>query len=1006
MAALKPVTRVRKRDGRVVDFDLEKTFEAIYGAARATSEFGKEEAEKLARSVKRVLNKKFDGFKVPTIEEIQDVVEKVLVKKGWYQTAKAYIVYRHKRAELRRVKLLLGKTTKLINDYIQQSDWRVKENANMAYSLQGLNNHIASSVVARYWLQEIYPPKIAQAHIDADFHLHDLSFLGSYCVGWDLYDLLVEGFKGVPGKIQSRPAKHFRVALGQIVNFLYTMQGEAAGAQALSNFDTLLAPFIAYDQLDYTAVKQSMQEFLYNMNVPTRVGFQSPFTNLTFDLTAPPDLSQQPVIIGGRPQERKYQEFQKEMDMVNRAFGEVMLEGDARGRVFSFPIPTYNVTKDFNWDNPTLEPIFEMSAKYGIPYWANFVNSDMKPSDVRSMCFPATEKIFYKNENRTPRVCYSTVKGVVSNYLQASGRRNISLLLNGQFFKVKKVYRLRNKKGKIIKIILKNGETLRMTDDHPAMVIEKEKLIMKKASLLKKGEEIPVAKKAYQGSLGDFELGRFVGLYIAEGSTTKKGCVYFSFNQKEKQLIGFVKKVAEERLVAPVRISDDPRWQTSQVWIDSRVVVELVKRFCKGQGAREKRLTSKLFGMSHDFRRGALIGIYQGDGYERDMEFHTTNRKLRDMVAHLAASLGICYFKRTNQKNTKGEEKFTSYVLRISTNSYSKLKPYFSSLKSAPSTIFKEYKHFWGIKINKIERLDYHQHVYDFEIEGDKHLFQMANGIITHNCCRLRLRLTELEKRGGGLFGANALTGSIGVVTLNMARIGYLAKSKQSFLNRVGRLMDLAKEALEIKRKVVERFTEKGLYPYSKFYLRGNKERLGSYWGGHFSTIGLNGLNEGLLNLIKKNIGSPSGKKFAEEVLDYMRAKLIDYQKETGNLYNLEATPAEGTSYRLAKIDKKKYPEIIVANEKQVKKGAPPFYTNSSQLPVDFNGDVFRALKLQDPLQCKYTGGCVFHIFLGERLASGQEAKAVIKKVMENFSLPYVSLTPTFRVCPKCGYLG
>lgn len=657
MAALEPVTKVRKRDGQLVDFDPKKTIEAIYAAARATGEFGKEEAEKLSQSVRRILNKKFDGLKIPTVEEIQDVVEEVLAQKGWYQTAKAYILYRHKRAELRRVKLLLDKTTKLINDYIQQADWRVKENANMAYSLQGLNNHIASSVVARYWLQEIYPPKIAQAHIDADFHLHDLSFLGSYCVGWDLYDLLVEGFKGVPGKIQSRPAKHFRVALGQIVNFLYTMQGEAAGAQALSNFDTLLAPFIAYDQLDYPAVKQSIQEFLYNMNVPTRVGFQSPFTNLTFDLTVPADLAVQPVIIAGQPQPKKYRQFQKEMDMLNRAFAEVMLEGDARGRVFSFPIPTYNVTKDFNWDNPTLEPVFEMSAKYGIPYWANFVNSDMKPTDVRSMC------------------------------------------------------------------------------------------------------------------------------------------------------------------------------------------------------------------------------------------------------------------------------------------------------------------------------------------------------------CRLRLRLDELIKRGGGLFGANALTGSIGVVTINMARIGYLAKSKQSFLNRVGRIMNLAKDALEIKRKVVERFTERGLYPYSQFYLRGNKERLGSYWGGHFSTIGLNGLNEGLLNLMKTNIGSPAGRKFSEEVLDYMRQTLVDYQKETGNLYNLEATPAEGASYRLARIDKKKYHDIVVANDKQVKQGAASFYTNSSQLPVDFDGDVFRALKLQDNLQGKYTGGTVFHIFLGERLASGQEAKALIKKVVNNFSLPYVSLTPTFSICPEHGYL-
>jgi anaerobic ribonucleoside-triphosphate reductase len=653
----KKLTRIKKRNGRIVSFQKEKIVLAVAKAGKATGEFGKEEAKRIADSVTRVLNKKYDGFKIPTVEEIQDIVEDSLMKRGWYKTARAYILYRSKHAKLRKVKLLLSETTDLIKEYISQSDWRVKENANMSYSLQGLNNHIASSVIARYWLQEIYSPSAAKVHINGDLHIHDLSFLGAYCVGWDLYDLLMVGFKGVPGKAQSKPARHFRVALGQITNFLYTMQGEAAGAQALSNFDTLLAPFIAYDKLDYKSVRQAMQEFLFNMNVPTRVGFQTPFTNLTFDLIVSPDLAQQPVIIGGKRQKKKYADFQKEMDMINRAFGEVMLEGDAAGRVFSFPIPTYNLTPDFEWDNPVLDPIFEMSAKYGIPYWANFVSSDMKPEDTRSMC------------------------------------------------------------------------------------------------------------------------------------------------------------------------------------------------------------------------------------------------------------------------------------------------------------------------------------------------------------CRLRLDLAELMKRGGGYFGANALTGSIGVVTLNMARIGYLARSQKSFLIRVGKLMRLAQDALETKRKVVERLTEGGLYPYSKFYLRNNKKRFGSYWAGHFSTIGLNGLNEGITNLMGKNIGSQEGRQFAQEVLSYMRKQLVNYQEKTGNLYNLEATPAEGTSYRFAKIDRKKYPEIIVANEKEAKKGAAPFYTNSSQLPVDFNGDVFRALELQDHLQCQYTGGTVFHVFLGERLTDGEEAKVLAKKIVNNFSLPYFSFTPTFSVCPSHGYL-
>lgn len=653
----KTVQKIRKRDGRIAPFVQEKIALAIAKAGKATGEFGQQEAAKLARAVTRVLNKVFDGIKIPKVEEIQDIVEETLMKKGWYKTARAYILYRGKHAKLRRVKLLLGETTKLIHEYIKESDWRVKENANMSFSLQGLNNHLASSIVARYWLQEIYPPKVAQRHIEGDYHIHDLGFLGAYCVGWDLADLLREGFQGVSGKTQSKPANHFRVALGQIVNFFYTLQGETAGAQAFSSFDTLLAPFIAYDGLDYQAVKQAMQEFLFNMNVPTRVGFQTPFTNLTLDLTVPSDLAQQPVIIGGKPQKKKYADFQKEMDLLNRAFAEVMSEGDARGRVFTFPIPTYSLTPDFDWSNPTLEPIFEMSAKYGIPYWANFVNSTMKQEDTRSMC------------------------------------------------------------------------------------------------------------------------------------------------------------------------------------------------------------------------------------------------------------------------------------------------------------------------------------------------------------CRLRLDLKELEKRGGGYFGANALTGSIGVVTLNMPRLGYLAKSKAAFFNRLGRLMDLARDSLEIKRKLVERLTERGLYPYSKFYLRDNRVRFGGYWSGHFSTIGLSGLNEALLNLLGKDIASREGREFGREVLDYMREKMVDYQEETSNLYNLEATPAESTAFRLAKADKKKYPKIIVANERAFQKGAAPFYTNSSQLPVDFSDDLFCALKLQDPLQNKYTGGTVFHIFLGERLNDGEQIKTLAKKIVDNFALPYFSFTPTFSVCPAHGYL-
>jgi len=649
------ITKIRKRDGRVVDFNQEKITTAIFKAAKAVGGEDRERAKYLSDEVVKILEKKFEG-KIPGVEDIQDIVEKVLIENGHAKTAKAYILYREQHSKFRDLRKLVSEVS-MIDAYLDEKDWRVRENSNMTYSLQGLNFHISSKIVSNYWLHNIYPPEIREAHTSGDFHIHDLGIFGAYCVGWDLKDLLISGFGGVSGKIESKPAKHFRVALGQIINFFYTLQGEAAGAQAFSNFDSLLAPFIRYDGLSYDDVKQSMQEFLFNINVPTRVGFQTPFTNITLDLTMPSYMRDEPVIIGGKAMDETYSDFQEELDMLNQAFAEVMLEGDAKGRVFTFPIPTYNITKDFDWDNPKHDPIWEMTAKYGVPYFANFINSDMKPDDVRSMC------------------------------------------------------------------------------------------------------------------------------------------------------------------------------------------------------------------------------------------------------------------------------------------------------------------------------------------------------------CRLRIDNRELKKRGGGLFGANPLTGSIGVVTINMPRLGYLSKSEEEFFERLAKLMDLAKESLEIKRKIIERFTERGLYPYSKFYLRSIKQAEGKYWKNHFSTIGLVGMNEALLNFMGVNIASEEGRKFTIKTLDFMRDRLQDYQEETGNIFNLEATPAEGTSYRLARLDKKKYPNIIVANEKRLKSGAAPYYTNSTQLPVDLTDDIFEALKLQDDIQTKYTGGTVLHGFLGERMPSGDSVKSLVRKIATNFRLPYFTITPTFSVCPIHGYI-
>ncbi|KKR21282.1 MAG: Ribonucleoside-triphosphate reductase class III catalytic subunit [Parcubacteria group bacterium GW2011_GWE2_39_37] len=641
-----------------MEFNEEKISHAIFKATEAVGEPDQELAEKLTKEVVGQIAKRFHPRSIPAVEEIQDIVEEVLISSRKIDIAKAYIIYRDQHRQLRELNSRIDEE-KLMQDYLGQADWRLKENSNMSFSVQGLNNYIASSVSARYWLNKLYPDAIRDAHVNADFHIHDLGMLAPYCCGWDLKDILIKGFAGVSEKVQSKPPKHFRSTLGQVVNFLYTMQGEAAGAQAFANFDTYLAPFIRYDDLTYREVKQCLQEFMFNVNVPTRVGFQTPFINVTLDITPSKKTGEENVVIGGKYMPEKYNEFQAEMDMFNKAFAEVMIEGDATGRVFAFPIPTYNVDKNFNWDSEVLKPVWEMTAKYGIPYFSNFINSDMDRDDARSMC------------------------------------------------------------------------------------------------------------------------------------------------------------------------------------------------------------------------------------------------------------------------------------------------------------------------------------------------------------CRLRLDNRELRKRGGGLFGANPLTGSLGVVTINLARLGYLSKTKEEFFERLEKLMDLAKESLEIKRKVIERFTEDGLYPYSKFYLVDIYARFKSYWQNHFNTIGINGMNEALVNLTGENVGSEKGKEMALEILDFMRNKLMDYQNETNNLYNLEATPAEGVTYRFAKKDKELYPDIIVANNRAVEElGADPYYTNSTHLPVDFTNDIFEALDLQDELQTKYTGGTVLHGFLGEKINDPEAAKRLVKKIAENYRLPYYTITPTFSICPKHGYLS
>ena len=643
----KKLSHLIKRDGSVKDFDARKIVAAIAKAGKATGEFDESRAAQITEE--RVLPSLVAlNLVTPHIEQVQDAVEHALFDEGYFKTLRAYIVYREQRQKARDARQSWVNVESSINEYLQQLDWRVNANANQGYSLGGLILNVSGKVVANYWLNYVYPAEIGRAHREADFHIHDLDMLSGYCAGWSLRTLLTEGLNGVPGKVEAGAPKHLSSATGQIVNFLGTMQNEWAGAQAFSSFDTYLAPFIKKDNVPYEEVYQSIQELIYNLNVPSRWGTQTPFTNLTFDWTCPEDLRDQHPIIAGEEMPFTYGDCKREMDMINRAYIEVMIKGDAKGRVFTFPIPTYNITPDFDWDSENADRLFAMTAKYGLPYFQNFINSELKPNMIRSMC------------------------------------------------------------------------------------------------------------------------------------------------------------------------------------------------------------------------------------------------------------------------------------------------------------------------------------------------------------CRLQLDLRELLKRGNGLFGSAEQTGSLGVVTINCARLGYLFKgNEQELFERLDHLLELAKTSLEIKRKVIQRHIDQGLFPYTKRYLGTLRN--------HFSTIGVNGINECIRNFTQDehDITDEWGHEFAVKILDHVRARMVQFQEETGHMYNLEATPAEGTTYRFAKEDRKRFPDIIQAGTE-----SNPYYTNSSQLPVGFTDDPFLALEMQDDLQRKYTGGTVLHLYMADAISSSQACKELVRRALSRFRLPYLTVTPTFSICPKHGYIS
>ncbi len=1050
------ITKIKRRNGEVVPFSKSKIEEAIYKALTATDEGGRKLAKELAGKVTKLLNRRFKKGEVPTVEHIQDIVEEVLILENLVETAKAYILYREQRRRIREARISSEEAVSLVDDYLNERDWEVKENSNMAFSLQGLNHYVSAHIAKRYWLNRIYPPEIRKAAESGDFHIHNLDIIGAYCMGWDLEDLLLKGFGGVPGKIQSKPPKHFRSALGQIVNYLYTLQGESAGAQAFSNFDTLLAPFIRYDNLSYTEVKQSLQEFLFNCNVPTRVGFQTPFTNITLDLKVPEYLKDTPVIIGGQPQRETYKDFQKEMDLFNQVLTEVYTEGDAVGRVFTFPIPTYNITKDFDWNNPAYDKIWGMTAKYGIPYFSNFINSDMKPEDARSMCLDPEEEILIRDKGNIKR---ETIGEVVENYRQSefdregwaecNQEKNLEALsLNYQTGKIEwaRVLRfLRIKDNKLVTITTEEGKQIKCSSNHLVPVLTEGGLVNKFAREVEVGDYLLNLKKCsglsnqYQ-KLGenlilDEDLAKILGFFTADGNyllenrknlktfNRPKG-LQFTFNAQTKANLKEIKGLIKKVFGITTKEKKDPRYNSYYLYVyNSKIARILFDAGFRKYG----RLPNILFNSPVSVIENFLLYHFKGDGYERRKEIHINDKNLaRDLVI-LYSLIGkpVTYRERENSQviyiqHNKSKirkdgilatpllfQRVPGFVAKSTFLVPGLVKSRMVGLDTlekynASTTLSFEIKYsdYYITRVKKVEKriLSEPQVFLDIELEKN-HLFIHSLGAITHNCCRLRLDNRELYKRGGGLFGANPLTGSIGVVTINLPRIAYLSKTKREFFRRLTELMELAKNSLEIKRKVLEYWTEKGLYPYSKYYLAGVKKMRGSYWGNHFSTIGIVGMNEALLNFLGVDIGTKTGIKFASEILDFMRERLVKYQQETGNLFNLEATPAEGTSYRLALKDKKKYPDIITAGEKE------PYYTNSSQLPVNYTDDLFKALELQDELQCKYTGGTVFHAYLGEAVSDPSTVKSLIKTIFERFKLPYFTFTPTFSICPVHGYI-
>ncbi len=1049
--------KIKKRNGFIIKFEKDKIFKAISKAVTATEE-DDNKSEKICDRVIKLLKTRYRKDEIITVEEVQDIIEEVFILEDMVKTAKAFILYREQRRRIREEITSFDESINLIDQYLANASWEIKENANTTYSLQGLNQFIIAKVAKKYWLNKVYPKEIKEVVENVDLHIHDLEAISSYCCGWDLQDLLIRGFGGVPGKINSKPAKHFRTALGQLVNFFYTLQGESAGAQAVSNFDTLLAPFIRCDNLNYSQVKQAMQEFIFNCMIPTRVGFQTPFINVSLDIKIPGHLKDDPIVIGGKLQDKTYGEFQEEVNIFIKAFYEVLMEGDRNGRPFTFPIPTISIGKDFDWDNKVLDSMWEATAKYGVNYFSNFVNSDMNPEDFRAMCIDAKEEILIRNSKKIKRL---SIKDIVEQYKEEFDEEGWAeckkeggleiLSLNPKTLKlewsgVKRFFKI--SASEAVEIICSDGKKAIFSLKHPMAVYTEEGIKMKWAGDIKEGDYLLTLKKAndilskkYQkieDLVLDEDLANLLGYFVADGNylfenrenSTHLGeprGLQFTFKTGDVENLNLIKSLTKKLFGLEGKEKQDPRHNTYYLYIYNTI---LSRKLYNGGFKKYGRLPQILFNSPQSVIKSFLEFHFKGDGHEKRKEIHLNNLELsRDLVL-LYSLVGqpVTYKVRENSqvirlqyaksKTKKKNGWVNNPILAESIPGWMAVSTFkvpglMKSRMVGINTLEKYNAHtkeslaiknsdiyLTRVKNVKNRKYRHSKEFYDVELKKN-HLFVHSLGQVSFNCCRLRLDNTELKKRGGGLFGSAPLTGSIGVVTINMPRIGYLSKTKKEFYKRLEELMDLSIKSLEIKRKTIEGFMERGLYPYSKYYLSSIKKIRGTYFGNHFSTVGLLGMNEALLNFMGENIASKNGRKFAEEVLIFMNDKLLEYQKKTDNLYNLEATPGEGTTTRFAKADKTKYPDIITAGNEKI-----PFYTNSTHLPVNYTNDIFEALELQDSLQTKYTGGCVHHLFLGEKIDNIETVKKLVKKIFENFHLPYITLTPTFSICPSHGYLS